>query len=571
MTRNEKIAVLYVTIFGTTPNEEELKQYTSFNDNISLEVISATMMHNSEYLDTYKSLETDDFVKTMFQSIFGFTDDEMQSIIEEQERNELNGGINGFDYWVNEIENNPYITEDTLPIAIINGTSLDDEQSLLSQVEDILYPQSYTNYTYGELANFYSDGVAELNSWTYWDDSRTTFTYSFNDYIPYSYYEYGSELTEGFEELTLTSKNMVRSVFEEIETVLGIEFNEVSDNGDFRFSSVEQDSHAFAFYPDAYYDFGGDVFLSKELNESTYVDYVPGTYNWMAIVHELGHAFGLEHPFNDENNEEPHLEVEYDNAAYSIMSYTQFNYYQPVVLLNDRNENTLDFIQSFPELYSVYDLNALQWQYGVNDTTNTEDNIYKIKYSDFSTQTIWDAGGVDTIDLSNTKGNTTLDLNGGTINSIDEYTFDQILYYCKLSSNTYELDSEIEDILAEYYESDSLYTGKNNFGIATGTIIENINTGSGNDRITDNEVNNIINTANGNDIIYLGNGGYDKIDGGNGIDTIYLDYFLNQLTFTDNKDASYLVNSNNYAAEFTNIENIVLADHVQYTVADLLA
>ena len=64
--------------------------------------------------------------------------------------------------------------------------------------------------------------------------------------------------------------------------------------------------------------------------------------------------------------------------------------------------------------YYVYDLNALQWKYGVNDTTNLEDNVYTINYTDFIFETIWDAGGTDTFDLRNNIGNTTLDLNSGS-------------------------------------------------------------------------------------------------------------------------------------------------------------
>ncbi len=42
------------------------------------------------------------------------------------------------------------------------------------------------------------------------------------------------------------------------------------------------------------------------------------------------------------------------------------------------------------------------------------------------------------------------------------------------------------------YQNGLLYTGKDNFGIAQGVIIENLITGSGNDIVTDNLVDNRI-------------------------------------------------------------------------------
>ena len=95
------------------------------------------------------------------------------------------------------------------------------------------------------------------------------------------------------------------------------------------------------------------------------------------------------------------------------MSYTTPNTFN-LVFSYDNGYYYAKSIQNYPAYYSIYDIAALQLQYGSNLNSNTEDNVYKFLYEDSSYETIWDAGGMDTLDLSNNLGNTTLDLNGGT-------------------------------------------------------------------------------------------------------------------------------------------------------------
>jgi hypothetical protein len=576
MTRLEKIAALYVSIYRDIPTNEQLDQYVQFNEFISLEVISSTMMNDSLYKNSYIQMPTEDLVKVMFQEIFDLTNEQMQVIINEQEQIAQNGGISGFQYWVNEIENNPFVTINTLPIAIINGTSQDDEASILNQIEEILnaymFSQSYENTGLGDLANFSSLGVSSLDSSSYWDDSTTALTFSFNEYIPDSYYEYGSELYSGFEILNEIQRDVVRDIFNQIESIIGLNFVEIPDNGDIRFSLVSQeDSAAFAFYPNDSYDYAGDVFLSTDFNIPNLAGYdlTQGRYGWSTIVHELGHSLGLEHPFDDGDNNAPHLPTDEDDFAHTIMSYTGAYNFIPEFTIN-YNRIDFEYIDLQPNLYSVYDLNALQWKYGVNDTTNLEDNVYTINYTDFIFETIWDAGGTDTFDLRNNIGNTTLDLNFGSLNSIDEYSYSQIVEYFKDEVNDSRFDTNIENVIEDLYLTDKLYMGINNLGIATGVIIENVYTGSGNDVITDNLVDNIIDTGAGNDTIILGNGGYDKIDGGTGYDRISFESFSSsEMNFEEKADSTYILYNQDYAVEFTNIELIEFSNQ-NLSVYDLL-
>jgi hypothetical protein len=415
---------------------------------------------------------------------------------------------------------------------------------------------SNTNYLLGTTAIYESPGVAELDSGISWD--YDTLTFSFNDYIPRYYYEYGPELTKGFSPLSNSQRDSIRDIMSQLDDILSISLIETPDAGDIRFSLVDQASAAFAFYPGDS-EISGDVFLSTEFNNpNSYYDYTltQGGYGWGTIVHELGHAFGLEHPFGDysinpsQNGSFPHL--------YSIMSYTNLYNIKPVFTL-EGNSIQFQSVGTYPDLFSLYDLNTLQALYGANSETNIGNDIYTYNFADFKYQTIWDSGGIDTFDLSSNIGNTTLNLKGGSLNSIDEYSFQNIVDYAKNQVDSPYFDEWIESTLHDYYFTNELYTGKNNVAIGTGVIIENAMTGSGNDLVIDNEVDNIIHTGLGDDIIYIAYGGYDQVDGGVGTDILRINSMESDVNITNFEEA-YLLMGDNYGVKFNNIEYIGFLD-----------
>lgn len=120
--RIKDVAALYVTIFKKTPTISDLDMYLNLNQNIKLEVISSMMMATSPLKSTLLSQDLTTIVKEVFQSIFGYTDGQMNTIIAQQQANALNGGVDGFQYWVNELQNNSdMINVNTLAIALLNG------------------------------------------------------------------------------------------------------------------------------------------------------------------------------------------------------------------------------------------------------------------------------------------------------------------------------------------------------------------------------------------------------------------------------------------------------------------
>jgi hypothetical protein len=447
-------------------------------------------------------------------------------------------------------------------IYILSSVDSVDKGSILDKIEELSVSQfSYHNYSLGDL-DFDSLLIDALDSKYHWD--RDIVTFSFNENIPDSYYSCSDEsLTDGWQPLNSEQRNAVRSVTSDVNNLIDIKLKEVDSNGDIRFNivDIEDDKAGFSFYPLDSPDYMGDVFLSSGFNTD------PKTFGLdrgeggrITITHELGHALGLKHPVDyGDNTPPPYLPDNLNDMNHTVMSYSVGSNFFPTFLI-DGNKIYLKYNVIFPDSYSIYDIATLQSIYGINRDYRTEDNVYSTKYTDYKIQTIWDAGGEDTIDLSDTKGNTYLDMHSGTINSVDVYSLEDIIsLHQEGVSNNYFRDW-IRDRLIEADEKGILYKGLNNFSIAEGVIIENINTGSGDDIITDNEVDNIINVGGGDDKIYIGSGGFDFVDGGNGFDSLYLNVSRDSIELEQIDNQTYSIISSNFEVKIIGIERVYFND-----------
>jgi serralysin len=273
--------------------------------------------------------------------------------------------------------------------------------------------------------------------------------------------------------------------------VANITFAQVPDNanvvGDFRFafSSAVTDFWGWSSYPSSYAASSADVWITT--NAANEIDWSPKSFNFNALLHEIGHGLGLKHPGNYDNSTD--LSIIYIPAALDFRNYTvmSYNAWHPWFL----EPGKLQYTNVLPATPMVYDIAAIQYLYGANNSYQAGDNTYTFDPAVRFYMAIWDAGGTDTIDISNFSTDCTIDLRAGNYSSI---------YYTTTGT--------IAD----------LYDGSFNLGIAFGVTIEMARGGTGNDTITGNNASNTLYGETGDDTI-AGGAGSDLIFGGNGTDT----------------------------------------------------
>ncbi|MFB2969341.1 M10 family metallopeptidase [Aerosakkonema sp. BLCC-F183] len=332
-------------------------------------------------------------------------------------------------------------------------------------------------------------------------------TYSFVTSASAPLYE-GQE--SGVAELSPQIKNNIRNILQLYDNILPFDLVEVSDRppnvGQLRFmfsngprdQSREGNVLAYAYYPgdptDSTGNLAGDVHLNP--NRSL-IDFSSGagSFSYEVLLHEIGHALGLQHPF--EGN--PPLAAGKDNDSNTVMGYSFF----------PGNYNG-----SFASTPMAYDIRALQLLYGFS-SLNEGDTNYQFNVNNFIGAnesngqngvkiTIWDTGGIDTFDFSalpSTLFGYYFNMNEGGYNTTQ----------LALNGSTYTTST-----------AQGIFT-TNSFGttIGFGFTLENLVGSQGDDEILGNNISNNIAGGPGNDVI-TGARGADIINGGPGADIFVL-------------------------------------------------
>jgi hypothetical protein len=289
--------------------------------------------------------------------------------------------------------------------------------------------------------------------------------------------------------------------------VANIQFTETADNasvvGEIRVAyswiPTTSKSEAWAYLPDGS-AIGGDIWINTD-SHSYHSSFNAGSYAFLTLLHEAGHALGLKHPFEAESANTAVLDATHDALSYTLMSYSA---------IPGNQSASLSF---YPTTPMVYDIQAIQAVYGKNLAFNAGDTVYSFTEGSTYLETLWDGGGNNTISYSGT-GTATIDLREG--------------HGSRLGN----------EVVARDLAGTRLDTVPNVW-IAYGTAIRNAIGGSGNNTLIGNDLNNTltggaagntINGGGGDDFIVVP--GTGTIDGGTGLDTLVLTGLRDSFTVT---------------------------------------
>ncbi len=264
-----------------------------------------------------------------------------------------------------------------------NSTDLHDHEH-----SSVLRADLATQSEYGDSGT--EDGALRLLSGRTWggNGSGITLNYNFFDTLP-GYYSSTDQEASVFREFNTRMKDATLRVLDDIESFTNIQFVESSNTTrqlGFGQARLPSGTGAWAYYPTSNPK-GGDVWTNNLYSNTQ--NPVEGNYGYFLLLHEVGHALGLNHSFDRLSGQEA-------SSQYSVMAY--------------------DWSPYFPASYMLYDIYALQSLYGANTSHATGDDVYVLNKN--LAYTIWDAAGNDTLDASSYNFDVVLNLNDGSYSSV---------------------------------------------------------------------------------------------------------------------------------------------------------
>jgi serralysin len=270
----------------------------------------------------------------------------------------------------------------------------------------------------------------------------------------------GSTSFSGWTAFDEAEKEAIRAALAHIETFLNVDFVEISASADPDLNFGQPDLQSASGVTLSSWVTGlGGYWLTSTGAWDGYVLYdnsLDLATETNLILHEIGHALGLDHSFDNVV-----LDPAYDNNHFTVMAYNV----DPESL-------------SYNSAMMLYDVVALQDIWGAADY-NTGNTAYTGPRT-VDVDVIWDTHGYDTLNAAARTEAVTLDLRQGAFSSFGGY----------------------EDV-----------------AIAIGVRIERAFGGSGDDTITGNAWFNRLYGGSGNDVI-AGLGRGDRLYGGAGDDTL---------------------------------------------------
>ena len=348
--------------------------------------------------------------------------------------------------------------------------------------------------------NVYLDSLIWGCGWSY-ATSPTAITYSFGTGLLFSSESSIGAFIGGI--WTDAEKNAFRMALANYSSVCNLQFAEsTAETTDLKWwkapsSAMGENSLGLHEIPENIYPSTYGYF-NQDSASWGYLD--KGAYGYVNIIHELGHAMGLAHPhdgggdadatkFPGVTSDNPLGTHEMNQGIWTTMSY------------NDgwKGHYSEYYDYGWQGTLMALDIAALQKLYGVNTSTATGNDVYRLpKVNDVGSywSCIWDAGGTDTISNEGSNVACTIDLRAAPL----------------IGANAGGYVSYGTGIIGGYT-------------IANGVIIEAAIGGSSADKLYGNSSGNTLSGGLGNDLIYVGTGtASDRVDGGSGVDGVSYAY-----------------------------------------------
>lgn len=350
------------------------------------------------------------------------------------------------------------------------------------------------NWTLDQILN-------QLNIGTSWTSTEITYSFPTSSSFMFT----GGGEGAGFRFFSGSQITMAESALNSWDDLISPDFVRATGFTDIEFGYTTTGID----FAHAYYPTNGSAWFNA--NDTRLTNPTSGQYGYETFIHEIGHAIGLDH-MGDYDASDPGSVHPYsfqDSTVFSVMSYFGPSHFagQGEVQWGDWIKGGISYSVQTP---MVNDIMAVQHIYGADTSTRggntvygfnsnitgTAANFYDFTKNDNPVLSIYDAGGIDTIDLSGYSTSCSISLVAGSYSDCNEMTF--------------------------------------NIGIAYTATIENAAGGSANDTLTGNGVDNLL----------IGNGGNDLIKGGNGDDIAVFNGDFDDYTIVINGDGSYTVTDN---------------------------
>jgi serralysin len=356
----------------------------------------------------------------------------------------------------------------------------------------------------GITANDYINGLLTGGVWGNKDPDDGNITSLLYYYVPDGLYELGTDnyftySWENFEKVAIADS---MAAFSDVANITFTETDNLVD-ANIKWALLDDEDseggYGWAYTPNA-----GSYSGITTLNWESYYSLGdqalnPGSYYHLTLLHELGHSLGLEHPHDSNSYYGTFPGVsdgiggdsgdnQLNGSPWTVMTYNDLD---PNIGYTPDSEELSGFLTGL----GAFDIAAIQYLYGANESTNSGDDVYELTSSLNGFKCIWDVGGNDTIDASNASRASSIDLRNASLEN-------------EVGGGGY---------ISQLGTKSSGYTIAYN---STGNcIIENAIGSDHGDNIRGNFANNILEGGAGADTL-LGGYGADKLYGGLGNDTL---------------------------------------------------